>query len=158
MAKDIGADSTEAFADIRMTSDNGFILGIMSYSGISGYKTEASKGDRDYWIVKLNESGKFEWDKTLGGDSLDQTQSIVQAKDGGYVTVGWSQSNMSGDKTVKVEGKIFGLLNSNCALKISASIPQFVRVIPYNFLHQVELIIRGLDQLVLSPMNKTHLF
>jgi hypothetical protein len=58
-----------------MTSDNGFILGIMSYSGISGYKTEASKGDRDYWIVKLNESGKFEWDKTLGGDSLDQTQS-----------------------------------------------------------------------------------
>jgi hypothetical protein len=55
--KDIGADSTEAFADIRMTSDNGFILGIMSYSGISGYKTEASKGDRDYWIVKLNESG-----------------------------------------------------------------------------------------------------
>jgi hypothetical protein len=31
MAKDIGADSTEAFADIRMTSDNGFILGIMSY-------------------------------------------------------------------------------------------------------------------------------
>jgi hypothetical protein len=34
---------TEAFADIRMTSDNGFILGIMSYSGISGYKTEASK-------------------------------------------------------------------------------------------------------------------
>jgi hypothetical protein len=45
---------------------------------------------------------------TLGG-SLDQTQSIVQAKDGGYVTVGWSQSNMSGDKTEnKVEGKILG--------------------------------------------------
>jgi hypothetical protein len=114
MAKDIGADSTEAFADIRMTSDNGFILGIMSYSGISGYKTEASKGDRDYWIVKLNESGKFEWDKTL---------VIVLTKpnlspDGGYVTVGWSQSNMSGDKTEKVEGKIFWL-NSNCALKTS---------------------------------------
>jgi hypothetical protein len=115
MAKDIGADSTEAFADIRMTSDNGFILGIMSYSGISGYKTEASKGDRDYWIVKLNESGKFEWDKTLGGDSLDQTQSIVQAKDGGYVTVGWSQSNMSGDKKkIKVEGKIW-VVKPNCA-------------------------------------------
>jgi hypothetical protein len=83
MAKDIGADSTEAFADIRMTS----ALFLASCpTGISGYKTEASKGDRDYWIVKLNESGKFEWDKTLGGDSLDQTQSIVQAKDGGYAT------------------------------------------------------------------------
>jgi hypothetical protein len=43
--------------------------------------------------------------KTLGGDSLDQTQSIVQAKDGGYVTVGWSQSNMSGDKTEKKSGR-----------------------------------------------------
>jgi hypothetical protein len=63
MAKDIGAD-TEAFADIRMTSDNGFILASCP-TGISGYKTEASKGDRDYWIVKLNESGKFEWDKTV---------------------------------------------------------------------------------------------
>jgi dihydrofolate reductase len=92
MAKDIGADSTEAFADIRMTSDNGFILGIMSYWNFR--IQNRSFKDRDYWIVKLNESGKFEWDKTLGGDSLDQTQSIVQAKDGGYVTVGWSQSNV----------------------------------------------------------------
>jgi hypothetical protein len=54
----------------------------------------------------------------------------------------------------------FWVVKLNCALKISRqpAIPQFVRVIPYNFLHQVELIIRGLDQLVLSPMNKTHLF
>jgi hypothetical protein len=103
--KDIGAESTEAFADIRMTSDNGFILGIMSYSGISGYKTEASKGDRDYWTVKLDSTGKFEWDKTVGGDSSDQTQSIVQAKDGGYVTVGWSMSNISGDKTENKSGR-----------------------------------------------------
>ncbi|WP_052257196.1 T9SS type B sorting domain-containing protein [Flavobacterium sp. AED] len=102
--KDIGANDTETFADIRMTSDNGFILGIMSYSGISGYKTEVSRGDRDYWIVKLDTTGKFEWDKTVGGDSLDQTQSIVQAKDGGYVTLGWSQSNISGDKTENKSG------------------------------------------------------
>jgi hypothetical protein len=46
MAKDIGADSTEAFADIRMTSDNGFICLASCPTGISGYKTEASKGDR----------------------------------------------------------------------------------------------------------------
>jgi hypothetical protein len=103
-----------------MTSDNGFILGIMSYSGISGYKTEASKGDRDYWIVKLNESGKFEWDKTLGGDSLDQTQSIVQAKDGGYVTVGHSRICQEIKQKIKVEGKIL-VVKPNCALKISAA-------------------------------------
>ncbi|MGO4904409.1 T9SS type B sorting domain-containing protein [Flavobacterium sp. W20_MBD1_R3] len=102
--KVIGANDTESLSDIRMTSDNGFILGIMSYSGISGYKTEISRGDRDYWIVKLDSNGKFEWDKTIGGDSLDQSQSIVQAKDGGYVTLGWSQSNISGDKTENKSG------------------------------------------------------
>jgi hypothetical protein len=157
MAKDIGAESTEAFADIRMTSDNGFFLASCP-TGISGYKTEASKGDRDYWIVKLNESGKF-MGQTLGGDSLDQTQSIVQAKDGGYVTVGWSQSNMQEIKQkIKVEGKIWVVKLQLCSQNLSAaSNSQFV-MIPYNFLHQVELIIRGLDQLVLSPMNKTHLF
>jgi hypothetical protein len=51
---------------------------------------------------------------------LTKPNLIVQAKDGGYVTVGWSQSNMSGDKTEnKKSGEDFGLLNSNCALKIS---------------------------------------
>jgi hypothetical protein len=62
---------------------------------------------------------------------------------------------MSGDKTENKSGRQdFGLLNSNCAQNLSAaSNSQFVRVIPYNFLHQVELIIRGLDQLVLSPQN-----
>jgi gliding motility-associated-like protein len=102
--KVIGGDDTEILADIRMTSDNGFILGIMSYSGISGNKSEVSRGQRDYWMVKLDSSGKFEWDKTVGGDSFDQTQSIVQAKDGGYVTLGWSQSNISGDKTENKSG------------------------------------------------------
>lgn len=102
--KDIGANDTESFADIRMTSDNGFILGIMSYSGISGYKTEVARGERDYWIVKLDRTGEFEWDKTIGGASFDQTQSIVQAKDGGYVTLGWSESNVSGDKTENKSG------------------------------------------------------
>jgi gliding motility-associated-like protein len=102
--KNIGANNTDTFSQIRTTSDNGYILGIMSYSGISGAKTEPSKGDRDYWIVKLDSNGNFEWDKTVGGSSLDQPQSIVESKDGGYVTVGWSRSDISGDKTENKSG------------------------------------------------------
>jgi hypothetical protein len=75
-------------------------------------------------------------DKTLG-DSLDQTQSIVQAKDGGYVTAGWSQSNMSGDKTISGR-QDFWVVTPNVLSKSlgSQAFLQFVRVIPYNFLHQ----------------------
>jgi hypothetical protein len=97
--------------------------------------------------------------QNVGGDSLDQTQSIIVSQRWRLCYRWLVTVNMSGDKTEnKKRGEDFGLLNSNCALKISRqpAIPN-LWVIPYNFL-QVELIIRGLDQLVLSPMNKTHLF
>jgi hypothetical protein len=58
MAKDIGADSTEAFADIRMTSDNGFSWHHVLLWNFR-IQNRSFKGDRDYWIVKLNESGNF---------------------------------------------------------------------------------------------------
>jgi gliding motility-associated-like protein len=102
--KNIGGNSTDTFENLRLTPDNGIILATMSYSGISGVKTESSRGERDYWIIKLDLNGNIEWDKTLGGDNLDQTKSIVQAKDGGFVTVGWSRSNASGDKTENKSG------------------------------------------------------
>lgn len=102
--KNFGGDNTEIFANMRATSDNGLVLAIMSYSGISGIKTEASQGDRDYWIVKLDANNVLEWDKSFGGSSLDQTQSIIQSNDGSYVVAGWSQSNISGDKTENKSG------------------------------------------------------
>ncbi|MBK9638386.1 MAG: hypothetical protein IPO63_11415 [Bacteroidetes bacterium] len=39
---------------ILQTSDGGYILGGMSYSNISGDKTENSIGGIDYWIVKTD--------------------------------------------------------------------------------------------------------
>ncbi|WP_119792549.1 T9SS type B sorting domain-containing protein [Flavobacterium anhuiense] len=102
--KNLGGDSTEIFANMRATADNGLILGVMSYSGISGIKTETSRGDRDYWIVKLDANNALEWDKSFGGSSLDQTQSIIQSSDGSYVIAGWSQSDISGDKTEDKSG------------------------------------------------------
>lgn len=102
--KNIGGNTTESFEDMGTTSDNGLILGMMSYSGISGSKTEASRGNGDYWMVKLDSDGNFEWDKTIGGGTIDQTKSIIQGKDGGYVVAGWSQSNISGDKTENKSG------------------------------------------------------
>lgn len=104
--KTIGGDNTEWMGNIRETNDNGFIIGAMSGSDISGYKTEASNGNRDYWIVKLDKFGNVEWEKTLGGSENDQLTSIVQANDGDYVFGGWSTSNISGDKTEDSNGAL----------------------------------------------------
>jgi hypothetical protein len=42
--------------------------------------------------------------QNFGGDNLDQTKSIVQAKDGGFVTVGWSRR--SNDLAIKQKTKV----------------------------------------------------
>jgi len=95
----IGGDDTDALRCIRQTSDGGYILAGESESGISGDKSEANKGEDDYWIVKLNGAGSIEWDKSFGGNDDDRLQSIQQTSDGGYILGGYSYSGISGDKT-----------------------------------------------------------
>ncbi len=98
--KTIGGSGDEQSYSIIATTDGGFVVAGASASGISGDKTEASKGSYDYWIVKLNSSGQKVWDKTIGGNGDDAgTYSIIQTTDGGFVIAGSSTSGISGDKT-----------------------------------------------------------
>lgn len=62
-------------------------------------KSEKSRGNMDYWIVKLNKVGEVEWQKTYGGEYADLLRSMEQTKDGGYILGGYSNSPQSGDKT-----------------------------------------------------------
>lgn len=59
-----GSLDDQAFAG-EQTMDGGYIIGGTSYSGISGVKSELSKGSTDYWIVKLNSTGGIMWQKLL---------------------------------------------------------------------------------------------
>src|SRR5215207_4178641 len=49
----------------------------------------ARKGGDDIWVMKIDKSGKIEWQKQLGGIHYDGTTSgggeITITKDGGYV-------------------------------------------------------------------------
>jgi len=49
--------------------------------------------------VKLDKFGKIQWDKTVGGDALDELHSLQQTTDGGYILGGVSISSASGDKS-----------------------------------------------------------
>ncbi len=102
--KTIGGSYYDTFITMASTTDGGVILGGFSESDISGDKTENSKGEADYWIVKLNSSGEIEWDKTLGGSESDYLLSIIQTSDNGYLLAGESHSNISGDKTENSQG------------------------------------------------------
>ncbi|MBL7914951.1 MAG: T9SS type A sorting domain-containing protein [Bacteroidia bacterium] len=95
----IGGNSEESLTTLEQTTDGGFILGGWSQSNISGDKTENSNGYRDYWIVKTDSLGVIQWQNTIGGSGRENLRSINQTTDGGYILVGSSESNISGDKT-----------------------------------------------------------
>jgi len=97
--KTIGGNSKDVCGQILQTSDNGFIIACTSLSSISGDKTENSYGLSDYWIVKLDENGVIQWQKTLGGSNLDFASTIIETNDGGYLAGGKSKSPISGLKT-----------------------------------------------------------
>lgn len=72
--------------------------------GISGDKSESSKGWIDYWVIKLNSMGQKMWDKSLGGRYWDSAPVIVATEDGGFVLAGYSISDKSGDKSENSKG------------------------------------------------------
>jgi hypothetical protein len=83
----------------RLTSDGGLILGSGSQSGINGNKTSPSRGDYDYWVIKLDDEGNREWEQTYGGTDTDELWDVQETTDGGFLLAGDSRSPVSGNKT-----------------------------------------------------------
>jgi hypothetical protein len=98
--KAFGGSSYDYLRSVQQTSDGGYILGGYSFSGISGNKTNPSFGGADYWLIKLDSNGNKQWEKVFGGSSDDNLFSARQTSDGGFILGGWSQSGVSGNKTV----------------------------------------------------------
>lgn len=94
-----GGNSTEWLSTISPSQTSGYLLGGMSGSGVGGDKTEAGRGDRDFWILKISEEGETCWDKTLGANGPDQPQYGFEDRDGNYILAGWTDSGISGDKS-----------------------------------------------------------
>ncbi len=102
--KTYGGDSTDILFTVKQTLDGGFIMGGNSISGISGEKTDTSRGLFDWWIIKTDSIGNIEWQKTFGGDDNDRLNEIQLASDGGYYLGGGSKSTISGDITLPLTG------------------------------------------------------
>ena len=54
---DFGGSDFDFLYAVEQTSDGGYLLGGYSASGISGDKTQDTRGVNDYWIIKLNVKG-----------------------------------------------------------------------------------------------------
>ena len=94
----LGGVHSEYLYDLKATPDYGFLIIGSSFSEKSGNKTEKGQGDLDYFLWKMDESGKLEWQKTFGGSGSDYLYSASLTKDGGYILGGSSDSPKSGNK------------------------------------------------------------
>jgi hypothetical protein len=94
--KSFGGTGNDQSYAIQQTTDSGYILaGISSSNDID---VSSNNGCFDYWIVKLNNSGFIQWEKSYGGSGCEYVSSIQQTNDGGYIVGGWTGSN-DGDVT-----------------------------------------------------------
>ena len=102
--KTIGGVYDEYGQTIENTIDGGLVLAGSSPSPISGEKTENSRGNNDYWVVKIKGNGTIAWDKTIGGNGNDYLRSIKEVEKNKYIIGGFSNSDISGDKTEASRG------------------------------------------------------
>ncbi len=102
--KTFGGSNEENLMSLATTSDGGYLLGGISYSGSEHDRTGSSKGLADYWVVKINSEGNKIWDKAFGGSDYDYLISLVETEDRGYLLGGTSLSDVGGDKTENNRG------------------------------------------------------
>ncbi len=102
--KSYGGSDDDILQSITKTDDGGYLLGGSSESNISGDKSENSRGNLDYWVVKVDEFGNVLWDKTFGGSGYDAPYTIERTSDGNFFVIGTSVSNISGDKSENNRG------------------------------------------------------
>jgi hypothetical protein len=117
----IGGSLTDWLKSMIETPDGGFLLGGFSDSPISGDKTQMSRGQSDYWVVKIDAVGNVVWDKTIGGNWNDILQSVINTDDGGFLLAGYSQSDVSGEKTEPNRSGINSVLSDYWIVKLDAN-------------------------------------
>ncbi|MFZ1635745.1 MAG: hypothetical protein WAT43_17795, partial [Chitinophagales bacterium] len=97
--KAIGGSGSDFLISMKQTSDGNFILAAWSDSGIGPMKSDYCRGSRDYWLVKIDVDGNIIWENTFGSNYTDEIQDVNETMDGGFIIAGYSEGDISGEKT-----------------------------------------------------------
>jgi hypothetical protein len=88
-SKTFGGTGEDHGNAIKQTSDGGYI--------IVGSTKNNNETNQNIYLVKIDAAGGLTWSETIGNDSADQGNDVIQTFDGGYAVTGYS--DYSGTKT-----------------------------------------------------------
>ena len=91
--KAYGGPQDDYAYDVQQTSDGGYILtGLINGAGgdISNYHVGFGG---DVWVVKLDDTGAIEWEKSLGGSERENGHAVRETPDNGFVIAGFTNSS-----------------------------------------------------------------
>ncbi|PQJ81018.1 hypothetical protein [Polaribacter porphyrae] len=88
--KNFGGSSFEGAKKIIPFSNGGFL--IVGSSRSADTDVTENKGNKDVWVIKINNEGTLEWQKSIGGSELEEANSIVEFQNGAII-VGESWSS-----------------------------------------------------------------
>ena len=99
--KCLGGSAGDFVRCALMTSDGGAILTghTESFNGdVNGWSPGYTFGDptTDFWIVKVDSLGQFQWQQCLGGAGEDGGQEVIELSNDSYLAVG-NVSSSNGD-------------------------------------------------------------
>jgi hypothetical protein len=89
-AKTYGGDEWDRGACVKQANDGGYI--------IVGNTKSFGHGNDDIYLLKIDSDGQKEWSKVYGGPSIDESRSVCQTSDGGYIIAGYSKSFSGGPR------------------------------------------------------------
>jgi hypothetical protein len=90
----IGGDNDDYAFSIMNSHDGGLIVAAECFSFGAGWI--------DLYLVKLDSRGRFMWGKTIGGPEFDFMRSFVYDSDGGFISVGRTDSYGAGNSDMYI--------------------------------------------------------
>lgn len=90
-SKFFGGNFTDTPEGVIEKADGGFVIA----GGSDSADTDISNniGMYDFWIISINDMGDLVWEKSFGGEEIDEAWAMVKTNDGNIVIAGDTRSN-----------------------------------------------------------------